>query len=73
MYSLFSRQSLLASAVSTGATASGSICSLACDGMPSSVIWVSAYGSSMLVSTPREAPSAASDRPKASSPPLLAA
>ena len=83
MYSPFSRQSWLASAVSTGATASGSRCFLADDGMPSSVIWASviwvsviwvwAYGSSRLVSTPLAAPSAASDRPKASRPPLLAA
>jgi hypothetical protein len=42
MYSPFSRQPSLASAVSTGATKSGSICRLACVGMPSSVIWVSA-------------------------------
>ena len=73
MYSPFSRQPSLASAVSTGATASGSMCFLAADGMPSAVIWVSAYGSSKLVSTPFAAPSAASDRPKASRPPLLAA
>ena len=73
MYSPFSRHSALASAVSTGATASGSMRFLAADGIPSSVIWVSAYGSSMLVSTPLAAPSAASDRPNASRPPLLAA
>ncbi len=65
MYSPFSWQSSLASAVSTGATASGSRCFLGAEGMPSSVIWVSAYGSSRLVSTPLAAPSAASDRPKA--------
>ena len=78
MYSPFSRHCGLASAVSTGATRSGSISLRTAAGTPSaaiwvSVIWVRAYGSSMLVSTPFPAPSAASDRPNASSPPLLAA
>src|SRR5215471_11009962 len=64
-YSPFSRHSVLASAASTGATRSGSSRGRADAGMPSSVIWVRAYGSSMLVSTPWPAPSAASDRPNA--------
>ena len=74
MYSPFSAHSWLASAVSTGATASGVIrARTASKDIPLDVIWVSAYGSSMLVSTPWPAPSAASDRPNASRPPLLAA
>src|SRR5580693_1995927 len=74
MYSPFNVHSGAASAVSTGTTASAVIRRRkSSDEIPAAVIWVTAYGSSMVVSTPLPTPSAASDRPNASSPPLLAA